>query len=229
LIREALRRHGRGNARRLIKVKAQIHRFIAELLWSIGEQNASSGGEELWQSLLRSDPSGWMELYNSSLRNGRQPLTDDPVPEAVVKALPHVDLRPLAKALEQMPVRARGGKTRVSERITETRAELKKVVQELWKQVLVRAKWRSPLLVMDEAHHLKNPATSLARQLQSRDSQDDLRTGDGALAHAFDRMLFLTRRRSSSATRNWCTCCSVSETSDGILTRSATGRVWRSN
>ena len=57
---------------------------------------------------------------------------------------------------------------------------------------LASARWRSPLLVMDEAHHLKNPATSLARQLQSPDSDDDLRTGDGALARAFDRMLFLT-------------------------------------
>jgi ERCC4-related helicase len=45
---------------------------------------------------------------------------------------------------------------------------------------------------MDEAHHLKNPETSLARQLQSPESDEDLRTGDGAMAKAFDRMLFLT-------------------------------------
>ena len=45
---------------------------------------------------------------------------------------------------------------------------------------------------MDEAHHLKNPATSLARVLQSPNSARDLRTGDGAMAGAFDRMLFLT-------------------------------------
>src|SRR5215208_5955884 len=45
---------------------------------------------------------------------------------------------------------------------------------------------------MDEAHHLKNPGTSLARQLQSPDLERDLRTGDGAMARAFDRMLFLT-------------------------------------
>jgi len=61
---------------------------------------------------------------------------------------------------------------------------------------LVRASGAGTLaftaLVMDEAHHLKNPHTSLARQLQSPDSLQDLRTGDGAMANAFDRMLFLT-------------------------------------
>lgn len=58
--------------------------------------------------------------------------------------------------------------------------------------LLAKARWRSPLLVMDEAHHLKNPGTALARQLQSLDLEKDLRTGDGAMAGAFDRMLFLT-------------------------------------
>lgn len=192
LIREALRRHGRGKAQRLIKVKRHIHRFVAELLWAIGEQNASDWGDELWQSLLKSDPRQWKELYNSSLRSDRRRLSDAPVPEAVVKALPKVDIRPLAEALEAMPVRARGGATRVTERIAEARESLKTVVQDLWKQVLANARWRSPLLVMDEAHHLKNPATSLARQLQSPESDDDLKTGDGALARKFDRMLFLT-------------------------------------
>lgn len=40
LIAEALRRHGRGGARRLIQVKQQIHRFMGELLWAIGDQKA---------------------------------------------------------------------------------------------------------------------------------------------------------------------------------------------
>lgn len=192
LIREALRRHGRGKAQRLIQVKRHIHRFIAELLWAIGEQNASDWGKELWESLLKSDPRSWVDLYNGSVRNPSRWLTDDPVPEAVVKALPRVDVRELAAALENMPVRERGGSARVSERIAEVREALKNVVGDLWKRVLVNAKWRSPLLVMDEAHHLKNPATGLARQLQSPESEDDLKTGDGALARKFDRMLFLT-------------------------------------
>ena len=45
---------------------------------------------------------------------------------------------------------------------------------------------------MDEAHHLKNPGTSLARQFKVAEIDQDLRTGDAAMANAFDRMLFLT-------------------------------------
>ncbi|MFN8007530.1 MAG: DEAD/DEAH box helicase [Terriglobia bacterium] len=58
--------------------------------------------------------------------------------------------------------------------------------------MLAQARWRSPLLVMDEAHHLKNPGTALARQLQPHELSQDLQTGDGAMAKVFDRMLFLT-------------------------------------
>ncbi|MGD9713289.1 MAG: SNF2-related protein, partial [Thermomicrobiales bacterium] len=192
LIAEALRRHGRGRASRLIKVKNQIHRFLAELLWAVGEERAHDWGEELWQRLLRSDPEAWKETYNKSVRDERRRLADDPVPKSVNRALQRMDLKLLAEQLAQMPVRARGGHSRVSERLNATRIALRKVEEALWKDLLAQTRWRSPLLVMDEAHHLKNPGTSLARQLQSPDLNQDLRTGDGAMANAFDRMLFLT-------------------------------------
>ena len=192
LISEALRRHGRGGGGRLIKVKQQIHRFLAELLWAIGEERAHDWGDELWKSLLKTESSAWKRIYNGAVSDERKRLDDDPVPKPVVRALYRIDLLPLAKALEQMPLRARGGQERVSERINLARRALRAVEEELWKDLLSQASWRSPLLVMDEAHHLKNPATALARQLQSPDSDRDLRTGDGAMAGAFDRMLFLT-------------------------------------
>lgn len=192
LIAEALRRHGRGKASRLIQVKNQIHRFLAELLWAIGEERAHDWGNELWQRLLKTEPDTWKDTYNEAVRDERRRLVDDPVPMAVVCALPGIDLKALAGAMEQMPVRARGGDTRVSERLDATRRALRKVEEDLWKDLLAQARWRSPLLVMDEAHHLKNPGTALARQLQSPDVERDLRTGDGAMAQAFDRMLFLT-------------------------------------
>ena len=192
LIAEALRRHGRGGAKQLIKVKQQIHRFLAELLKAIGEERAY-GGEELWERLLKTDSSEWKRIYNSKVRNERQ-LPDDPVPKSVARALKlkRIDLSPLAEALKQIPLRATGGPERVSERLDDVRKALKAVEEMLWKDLLAQARWRSPLLIVDEAHHLKNPDTSLARQLQSPDSERDLRTGDGAMAGAFDRMLFLT-------------------------------------
>jgi ERCC4-related helicase len=192
LIAEALRRHGRGKASRLIQVKDQIHRYLAELMYALGEQRAQDLGVELWQRLLRTEPAVWKDTYNGAVRDERRQMKDDPVPKSVVRALRRMELKPLAEALEGMPVRARGGERRVSERLEVARKALRKVEWELWKNLLARAQWRSPLLVMDEAHHLKNPGTSLARQFKAAEIDQDLRTGDAAMANSFDRMLFLT-------------------------------------
>ncbi len=194
LIAEALRRHARGKARRLIQVKRQIHRFLGELLWALGEERAHEWGEGLWQELIRTSPEAWRDIYNDAVRREDRRLADDPVPKSVVRALGRrrVDLKPLAQALEDMPVRAKGGDARTSERLDLVRGALRDAEEVLWRNLLAQARWRSPLLVMDEAHHLKNPRTLLARQLQSPDVTRDLRTGDGAMANAFDRMLFLT-------------------------------------
>ena len=192
LISEALRRHGRGRAKKLIQVKQQIHRFLGELLRAFGEQQAHDSGDKLWARLLKAQLSEWKRIYNDAVRDKRRHLDDDPVPESVARTLSQIDLSPLAEALKQMPLRARGGQERVSERLNIARDALKKEERLLWKELLSQSRWRSPLLVMDEAHHLKNPATSLARQLQLRDVSRSLRTGDGAMAGAFDRMLFLT-------------------------------------
>ena len=192
LISEALRRHGRGRAQRLIQVKQRIHRFLAELIWAIGEERAHDWGADLWKSLLKTRTTEWRRIYNQSVRDPSKRLDDDPVPKAVAKALADMNLSCLAKALKEMPLRARGGSDRVSQRVDSVRTALRAEEHELWKDLLAQARWRSSLLVMDEAHHLKNPQTSLARNLQSPGSEGDLKTGDGAMAGAFDRMLFLT-------------------------------------
>ena len=120
LIAEALHRHGRGKAKRLIQVKAQIHRFLAELLWAIGEERRHDWGDELWQHLLSSDFRNWKAIYNEGARTDRQ-LPEDPVPKSVTHSLHRIDQKPLAEALERMPVRAAGGGSRVSERIADAR------------------------------------------------------------------------------------------------------------
>ena len=191
LISETLSRHARGKAATLIKVERQIHRFAAELIRAVGVQRATDMGPEIWKSLLKEDCSGWKDIYNCAIQDDGAALDDDPVPKSVTRALGRLDLRPLATALEQMPIRARGGARRVSERLDVARRALRQVEEQLWKELLARAHWRSPLLVMDEAHHLKNPSTLLARQFQKKCDRE-LRTGDGAMAEAFDRMVFLT-------------------------------------
>ena len=192
LIAEALRRHGRGANQRLIDVKRVIHRFLGRLVGMTGRESGHDLGEELWQRLLRTSPLNWKEVHNEGIRGEARLLRDDPVPKAVVRVLPKLELRELAEALRQMPIRARGGEDRVGERIDAVRAALRAIEKRLWAEVLKKSNWRSPLLVMDEAHHLKNASTQLAKQLQSPELDGDLKTGDGALARRFDRMLFLT-------------------------------------
>jgi hypothetical protein len=192
IIAESLRQYGRGRAERLIQVRKQIYRYLGILLGAQREQRASLKGEFIWQILLRTDCSEWKRIYNDNVRTQEDCLADDPVPKAVVRAIEKISLKPIASALEGMPVRARGGDERVKERISEARNAIRVVEEDLWTQLLAVSRWRSPLLVMDEAHHLKNPRTSLARTLQSAELKENLRTGDGAMAKAFDRMLFLT-------------------------------------
>jgi len=192
LIAEALRRHARGRGRTLINVKTSIHRFIGELTGMLTEERAHNGGEEIWQTLLREDPAAWRAIYNAGVTHQDRQLDDDPIPKGILNVLPKVELGELAIALEAMPVRASGGAERVKERLDAVRTNLRIVEKRLWSQVLACARWRSPLLIMDEAHHLKNSATKLARQFTATEPEADIQSGDGALAAAFEHMLFLT-------------------------------------
>jgi superfamily II DNA or RNA helicase len=190
LIRETLKRHGRR--RRLSKIRTQIHRFLAELLFAKFRQSATANKEEIWKILLSHEPDQWKDVYNADLKNHKNALGDHPVPKAVLNTIPNIDLERFAQALETMPVCTSSDPARLSERIQAAREALRDEEENLWKHIVSTAKWRSPLLIMDEAHHLKNPDTLLARQLQSEISDNDLRAGDGALSKSFDRMLFLT-------------------------------------
>ena len=141
-------------------MKKQIHHFLGELLWAIGEERTSDWGDELWLKLLATDPEAWKEIYNAAQRDERRRLRDDPVPKSVTRTIRRMDLKPIAEALEEMPLRV---SDRLSERLSVARRRLVQVEKTLWNRVLAQTRWRSPLLVLDEAHHLKNPGTALAR------------------------------------------------------------------
>ena len=192
LVAEALRLHAGRSNHRLIEVKKVIHRFVGRLVGMTGRENTHDLGEELWKRLLSASPADWKTIHDEGVRSDARKLPDDPVPKAVLRALWKVELRELADALCAMPIRAVGGDERVAERIEAVRGELRTLEKRIWAEVLGKSNWRSPLLVMDEAHHLKNADTQLAKQLQSPASESDLKTGDGALARKFNRMLFLT-------------------------------------
>ena len=193
LISEALRRHGRGDRERLVKVKQQIHRFLAELLWAIGEERAHDWGDELWKSLLQTESSAWKRIYNGAVSDKRKHLDDDPVPKPVARALRRIDLSPLAKALEQMPLLARGGQERVTQRINIARRALRTVEETLWKDPPLP----DTLAISTPGHGRGAPSQESANVAGKKRSSLLIRPvisepATAAMAGAFDRMLFLT-------------------------------------
>jgi len=171
------------HGRHLGKKRDALPQFAAEIL----QLKTEARDAEFYRSLLRSSPLAWSEV----MRKHGIEVDDAPVPEAVVGVLKRrdVDLRGLDHALEQLPVR---WSENIGQRTMAIRRELGRAVRAIWPQVLARARFRSPLLVLDEAHHLKNPATRLASLFAGDDAEGDATELDGALAGRFERMLFLT-------------------------------------
>jgi len=144
--------------------------------------------------LLERDYEGWLRaLHRADDRFGSE-VTDDPVPATLAAALEEMEshhFEPIVEALRDVPLRE---SAHLEERLTEIRYALSQEMERVWQQALLRAKFHSPLLVLDEAHHVKNPETQLA-SLFGRpefDAESNLASRGGPLADKFDRMLFLT-------------------------------------
>jgi ERCC4-related helicase len=165
IIRRALRRKS------LATQRAAFPRWAARVIphgWNLSE--------DLAEALLDAPPSQWRRVHR---RVAGWDLDDDPVPDAIVRALGDVDLSRLIESCEGIP---RRGSATLDSRLAAVRRELSTAVEAVWRQALSAAQLHLPLLVLDEAHHAKNPGTRLA----------GLFTTDGPLGGVFDRMLFLT-------------------------------------
>lgn len=158
-------------------------RFAAEILL----QKSRYGSEELYYRLMKNKADKWRKIISDY---GPDP-GDDPVPEAIFRVLARnkVNLTDLRKCLTHLPIKS---SAYLAERIRDVRRELAGAMQDVWQHALVQAKVRSPLLILDEAHHLKNPATKLASLFVEDDAKADADQISGALDGAFERMLFLT-------------------------------------
>lgn len=138
--------------------------------------------------LLNDSPIHWRATWKNA--TGEE-LKDDPVPAGLVEVLDSVDLQELENALSRTPLRF---SKHVDSYLDDMRREVRRALRSLWKTYLKRVNLSLPLLIMDEAHHLKNPYTRLAGVYANPDvdapSDDVLERG--ALGGVFDRMLFLT-------------------------------------
>lgn len=141
--------------------------------------------QALVRRLVWKPPTIWRSICNEHLR---LPLDDDPVPASIADTLNGIRFDDLATALSDLPLRE---SSQVDIRLTRVRRAIARELRTLWTTMLARTDLALPLLILDEAHHLKNPDTKLAQILSSWTDRDGVEQR-GALCGAFRRMLFLT-------------------------------------
>ena len=141
--------------------------------------------EKLVAALLESNPRTWRAV----LRRAKVDLPDDPVPDALLRVLPRVDVSPLADALADLPLRT---SSYADQRLRRTRQELAPAVQSVWRGCMREMNVELPLLILDEAHHLKNRWTRFSSLFEAPEAEKDADLLRGAFGGVFDRMLFLT-------------------------------------
>jgi ERCC4-related helicase len=165
-----------------------LPRFAAALL----RTKSSYNDPELFAKLLRIPNREWRNVINTHYEaRPEYQLADDPVPEAIQKVIDSsdIDVDALRECLRGLPARESAS---IDERLESARHVIHEALRTMWPATLAKARFRSPLLILDEAHHLKNPATRLASLFVTDDARDDARTISGALDGAFERMMFLT-------------------------------------
>ena len=188
-IRRAL--HGRHG---MDELRLRLSRVLGEIL---NMRWVERCGQEIWIELLRSDPGGWLRVVRrwgiDPEHDGDSATDDDPVPEPVVaalRALRGADTKDVFEALQQVPLRK--SKHRQA-RIRDARSLIREHVRALWRQCVSALDVKLPLLVLDEAHHLRNPETRLAGLFRASEAEADSEAvSRGAFAGVFERMLFLT-------------------------------------
>ncbi len=162
-----------------------LPRFAAALI----RTKSSYNDPELFAKLLRIPNREWRSVINSHYPEA--PLKDDPIPDAIQTVLDSadIDVTELRECLRRLPARE---SATIDERLEITRHAVNTALLAMWPSTLAKARFRSPLLILDEAHHLKNPATRLASLFVTDDAREDAGAITGALDGAFERMMFLT-------------------------------------
>src|SRR5690606_23315734 len=121
------------------------------------------------------DPADWLGVLrkhgSGSTQDEAPEDADDPVPAHVAELLRELDLTAVYETLRDgLPVRE-SANTR--ERLKRLRAALEDAFADVWETVLAGMRYRFPLLIVDEAHHLKNAHTRVASLFRSAEPDDE--------------------------------------------------------
>ena len=150
-----------------------VSRFAGRLIWMEGYTKKYP---HLWQTLIEQPTSKWLKILKRELsEDDAAHFDDDPVPEDIVKALEHPDVKSLLDDLwdeiQRIPKRA---SPKTMSRLAKLRKNIQKnIMPELWRRCFLKTDFQLPLLILDEAHHLKNAGTRLASMFHSDDSEKD--------------------------------------------------------
>lgn len=166
-------------------------RFAARLL---RQQHVERLAPGLFGDLLERPYDAWLRTIHGAHPDLQEKVKDDPVPAGLIAALdelPSSDLEDVVAALRGLPLRESAN---VEQRLSDARRAIGRALDALWRKALQQTDFSSPLLILDEAHHVKNPGTRLASLFASEDSVKDSTFFDkaGPLGGKFDRMIFLT-------------------------------------
>ena len=167
-------------------LRQTLCRFLGDLLRM---KNMAHKNGAVWQVLLETPPEKWLDILKEHDMSPAD--NDDPVPDAVIKAMDAMDFTDLYHTLnDSLP---RRNSPTIAERLKEARNAINEKIIELWDHCLRSLDIRLPLLILDEAHHLKNPKTQFASLFHTQEAVEDAQElAKGPLAEVFERMLFLT-------------------------------------
>lgn len=187
LIQRAL--HGRHNTDKLYRMLCRSMADLLRMKW------AEKRDPEIWDKLLSKAPQDWLRILKKSEidpeGDNNTDTDDDPVPAAILTPLRELDTDELYDALYSIPFRETDN---YQHNISNAKNQIDNAISQLWDKCIRSLPIKLPLLIMDEAHHLKNADTRLASLFHSSEAQEDadqLNTR-GPLAGVFERMLFLT-------------------------------------
>ncbi len=165
-----------------------LPRFAAALI----RTKSSYNDPDLFAKLLRIPNQEWLGVINGHYEGRPEyQLDHHPIPHAIQRVLDSsdIDIAALRECLRTLPAR---DSATLHERLEAVRLEINTALLTMWPSTFAKARFRSPLLILDEAHHLKNPATRLASLFVTDEARGDAGTLTGALDGAFERMMFLT-------------------------------------
>jgi len=179
-VKLAMVRLGRGMTKLTDTQKRRLYRWAADLVRQFSNYRLT---EDLVRRLMHADVLDWKRILVAERIFSEE--DDDPVPDRLSKDAYRIDWTELCTVLRNLPG-WRPEYVRTSLR-NDVRRQFSDACRKVYGQWLELVRWRSPLLVLDEAHHAKNDSTRLA-QLFRQETEDDV----ALLKDKFDRMVFLT-------------------------------------